>query len=223
MTGRGYFVTGTDTGVGKTYASRALIAGWRSQGLTVGVLKPAETGCREAGRWTGPRDAMALLQAAGSGQALESVCPYTYDQPLAPSEAAEAEGRSPMSFARIEALVDETRRRFDVTLVEGAGGLLVPFSGERTAADLAVRLDLPLVVVARIGLGTINHTWLTVEAARLRSLEVAGVIFSRTLDPATHPPGPDEARNPGALKRFAGIEVLANLPFRAERPEPVIL
>jgi dethiobiotin synthetase len=210
---KGVFITGTDTGVGKTFVSQGIIAGWRASGLSVGVMKPSETGFD----MDGPRDFDLLLEASGADLEMETVCPYRYGPPLAPSEAADLAGEE-ISFKRIGALYRTIAEAHDVTLVEGAGGLLVPFAGERTAADLAAYLALPLIIVARIGLGTINHTWLTVEAARARGLKVLGVIFSRTEDPAVSPPGPDEARNPAAIERLADVQVLANIPFSLKAP-----
>lgn len=105
------------------------------------------------------------------------------------------------------------RARHDVTLVEGAGGLLVPFAGALTTVDLIARFDIPVLIVARVGLGTINHTGLSVEHARARGLDVAGVVFTRGLDPDTHPPGPDEARNPDTIARLFDLPVLGNIPY----------
>ncbi len=97
--------------------------------------------------------------------------------------------------------------------MEGAGGLLVPFEGTQTTVDLVRSLELPLLVVARAGLGTINHTCLTVACARAAGLQVLGVVFTRARDPALHPPGPDEARNPTAVADLAGVRVLGRLPY----------
>lgn len=211
---KGIFITGTDTGAGKTYVSLGLIAGWRSEGLHVGVMKPCETGCGETGE---PSDAGKLLEASGSSLSLEEVCPYRFQSPMAPGEAAALEGRA-VSFDVLGQRYREIAAAHDITLVEGAGGLLVPFAGELTTADLVLHLGLPLVVVARIGLGTINHTCLTVEAARFRGIEVRGVIFTRPEDPAVYPPGPDEAGNPAAVARLGNVEILANLPYHPEIP-----
>lgn len=214
---RALFVTGTDTGVGKTYVSQALIKGWRAQGLRVGVMKPCETGLKESGVWGPPQDAEKLLSASGASLTLDEVCPFRFGEPMAPAEVAALEGGD-VSFDTIESGFHAIAERHDVTLVEGAGGLLVPYSGSLTAADLIARLKIPLIVVARIGLGTINHTCLTVEAVRARGLELLGVVFTRAEDPALSPPGPDEARNPDAVARLCGIKILANLPFSPEIP-----
>jgi len=211
---RGLFVTGTDTGVGKTFVSLALIHAWRAMGLRVGVMKPCETGCEERDGELIPEDATALLAAAGSGQSLDEVCPVRFRLPMAPAEAAALEGGG-FSMADAARRCREIGDRHDVTLVEGAGGLLVPFEEQRTTVDLIAALDLPVLIVARAGLGTINHTWLTVERARSAGLEVLGVVFTRALDPTTHPPGPDEEHNPAAVERLCRVEVLGRVPYLA--------
>ncbi|MHC4944031.1 MAG: dethiobiotin synthase, partial [Planctomycetota bacterium] len=126
---KGLFVTGTDTGIGKTYVSMGLIKGWRARGLRVGVMKPCETGLEKAGEWGPPEDAVRLLEASGASLALDEVCPFQYRAPMAPAEAAEL-GDGPMpSFDRIKRIYDSIAARHDVTLLEGAGGLLVPLNG----------------------------------------------------------------------------------------------
>lgn len=220
------FVTGTDTDVGKTFVSLGLILAWRDRGLRVGVMKPCETGCTEDEGALIPADATALLGASKTALSLDEICPYRYRLPMAPAEAWAAEGaisaagqkgsarrHEEFSFEKAADFFEGIRLAHDVTLVEGAGGLLVPFAGERTTVDLAIALNTPLLVVARIGLGTINHTWLTVESARARGVEILGVVFTRSLDPRVVKPGPDEACNPEAVARLAGVRVLGNVPF----------
>lgn len=226
---KGVFITGTDTGVGKTRVSLALIAGWRAAGLRVGVMKPCETGCEEVeGGATGgpaglvPADAAALLAAAGADLSLDEVCPFRFRAPMAPAEAAALEGGA-FSIERAVEVFQGIRARHDVTLVEGAGGLIVPYEGERTTADLVRAMDIPVVVVARIGLGTINHTCLTVDRARGEGLDVLGVIFNRCDDPRAHPPGPDEERNPAAVERLVKVRVLGNVAFEPDGVSPLFL
>lgn len=229
---RALFVTGTDTEVGKTFVSLGLVSAWRDEGLRVGVMKPCETGCTEEEGALVPADATALLRASQTALSLDEVCPFRFRLPMAPAEAWSAErlgvagcagsdGRAngaaqePREFD-IEAaavLFRRIRDAHDVTLVEGAGGLLVPFAGEKTTIDLALALGAPLLIVARAGLGTINHTWLTVEIARARGLEILGVVFTRSHDPQIVKPGPDEERNPAAVERLAGVRVLGSVPF----------
>jgi len=175
MKSHGVFVTGTDTGVGKTLVSCTLARGLRLRGTDVGVMKPAETGVGVEG----PQDAIALRQAAGVDDDLELICPQRFAMPAAPSVAAAAEGRS-VDLAVIEASFRRLAARHDFMIVEGAGGLRVPITGDRDMADLAQALELPLLVVARAALGTINHTLLTLEAIQQQGLPLAGVVISHT-------------------------------------------
>ena len=173
MQGRGVFVTGTDTGVGKTVVSCALVRALLDAGVDTAAMKPIETGVDERG----PLDAQALRTAAGDADSLDDVCPLRFAMPAAPNVAARAEGRT-IDLSVIDAAFARLGSRHAATVVEGAGGLLVPIDAQTTMADLARRLRLPVVVVARAALGTINHTLLTLEAARARGLDVVGVVVS---------------------------------------------
>jgi dethiobiotin synthetase len=209
VTRSGLFVTGTDTGVGKTVVTCALARAWRARGMDVGVMKPAETGVGPAG----PLDALALRAAAASSDALEDVCPEAFALPAAPAVAAAAEGRC-VDLGRIRATAERLRARHEALLVEGAGGLLVPLAADFSMADLARELGLPVLVVARASLGTINHTLLTLEAIAARRLELAGVVVS-------HPAGglsEADGRNLGALREALGRRLLVEIP-PLERPE----
>ena len=183
----GVFVTGTDTGCGKTRVGCALARRAREAGRTVRILKPVETGC-EAGPdgELRPADARALAAAAADDSPLDRLCPYRLPLAAAPEVAAREAGVS-IRPERIAAAFARAREQADWVLVEGAGGLLVPIAPGLDMAELASGLGLPLVVVARASLGTINHTLLTLDAARARGLRVAGVAVSHTtpdLDPA---------------------------------------
>ncbi len=201
---RGLFVTGTDTGVGKTEVSCALLLEARAAGLDVGAMKPAESGVAPGQ----PSDAERLRLAAGGGDEPGLVCPYRFQAPLAPAVAARLAGVE----VRLEVILEAARAlaaRHAALLVEGAGGLLVPLTPRETFADLAVALGLPVLVVARAGLGTVNHTALTVEALRARRLRVAGVVLNRTA------PGDDPSvpHNAAEVTRLTGVAVLAILPW----------
>jgi len=170
---RGVFVTGTDTGVGKTFVSCALARGLRARGVDIGVMKPAETGVGAAG----PLDAHTLREAACVDDALELVCPQAFAMPAAPTVAAAAEGRK----VDLDAILDAAATlaaRHEFLLIEGAGGLRVPLCDGLDMADFAARLGLPILLVARAALGTINHTLLSLEAAEQRGLECLGVVVS---------------------------------------------
>jgi dethiobiotin synthetase len=200
---RGVFVTGTDTGVGKTVVACALVRALHARGHDVGVMKPVETGVGSEG----PLDARALREAASATEPLETICPERLPLPAAPTVAAAALGR--------EVDLDAMRRAFahlaarhELLVVEGAGGLLVPAAKGFSMADLAGELGLPLLVVARASLGTINHTLLTLEAAAQRGLDVAGVVISHATGPLS---AADEA-NLDALRHALGERVLGEIP-----------
>jgi dethiobiotin synthetase len=167
------FVTGTDTGVGKTVVTCALAAAFARRGRRVGVVKPAETGCRPDAE-----DAAALATAAGDPAPLADVCPYRLPEPLAPSLAAERAGVA-IDVGALTALVRRRAAAVDVLLVEGAGGLLVPLTRETSFADLARRLDAPVLVVVGSRLGAINHALLTFEVLAARRLPIAGFVVNR--------------------------------------------
>lgn len=174
-----FFVVGTDTGVGKTTVSVALLTAARHMGHTTAALKPAESGCTRGEDGTLlPNDAQALLSASTSQRHLSEVCCYRFEQPVAPGVAA-ADIGEPIDMSRIVSTARTIENNQpDLFLVEGAGGLLVPLSSTHLIADLALMLTYPVLIVARAGLGTINHTLLTLEVARARGLSIAGFIFS---------------------------------------------
>lgn len=200
---RGCFVTGTDTGVGKTLAACALVRGLRSQDIDVGVMKPIETGVGD----DGPLDALHLKRAAKSEDSLELICPQQFALPAAPTVAARAEGRS-IDIGVLDDAYDAIASRHRTVVVEGAGGLLVPAAEGLTMADLAARWQLPLVLVARTRLGTINHTRLTLEAIRSRNLPLLGVILSHA-DGAL---SDADRANLAALREDGRVPILAEIP-----------
>jgi dethiobiotin synthetase len=172
MRQRGFFVTGTDTGVGKTVAACGLIRGLRERGIDLGVMKPIETGVTEAG----PLDALALRSAAGVAESIDEICPLQFALPAAPVVAAQAEGRK-VDLELLARSFTELSSRHELMLVEGAGGLLVPTAPGYDMGDLAEQMDLAVIVVARMALGTINHTLLTLREIERRKLNLAGVIL----------------------------------------------
>jgi dethiobiotin synthetase len=203
----GLFVTGTDTGVGKTVVACALARALRARGQDPGVMKPVETGVGPAG----PLDALALREAAGVRDSLEEVCPQAFALPAAPAVAAEAEGRR-VDLGRIRAAAAALRARHDLLLVEGAGGALVPLAAGITMADLAGELGLPVLVVARGALGTINHTLLTLEALAEREIPLAGVVVSHGRTPLSAA----DAANLGWLRAALGPRLLGEIPPLAD-------
>ena len=173
---RGLFVTGTDTGVGKTIVAAAICAALAARGERVAAFKPVVTGLDEdPGPW--PRDHELLARVASAGQAPDDVAPLTFGPPVSPHYAAEEAGTTvePLELA---AAARKAGEGADALICEGVGGLMVPLTPGYLVRDMALDLDLPLIVAARPGLGTINHTLLTVEAARTAGLEVAAVVMT---------------------------------------------
>lgn len=201
------FVTGTDTGVGKTTVSCALARAWWRAGRRVAVLKPIETGCALVDGGLRPDDALRVAAAANWRAPVERLCPNRYATPVSPHAAATLERRD-ADLPAIDAAVAEAMTGCDVLIVEGAGGLLVPISERFFMADLALRLGAPLLIVARASLGTVNHTLLTIEAARRRQLPIAGVVLNRPF----RSEGPDEATNPAAIRDLGRVPVFGALP-----------
>jgi dethiobiotin synthetase len=196
---RGLFVTGTDTGVGKSVVAAALCAALVERGEAVTAFKPVVTGLDEPpDEW--PADHELLALAAGARQSPEQVAPYRFGPPLSPHYAAELAAET-IEPAR---LVAAALAAGDGPLVaEGVGGLLVPITPGYLVRDLAIDLGLPLVIAARTGLGTINHTLLTIEAARAAGLSVAGVVMT----PWPAAPEPIELSNRATVERLGGAPV----------------
>lgn len=189
----GWFVTSTDTGVGKTVVSGALAWLVRQAGRQPGVFKPIATGCRHDPRLgLVSEDSEFLAHCAEARETLEIINPVRYSGELAPIVAARREHR-PIDWNAVNENFDRIRRANDWMIVEGIGGLLVPIDETHSVADLARMFGFPLVIVTRPDLGTINHTLLTIEAARSRGLEIATVVIngyhpsSNTLAEETNP------------------------------------
>jgi dethiobiotin synthetase len=172
----GLFVTGSDTGVGKTYISALLIRALHSRSIPVEPRKPVESGCSQSPDGTLiPADGIALLEAAGLND-LDEVTPYRFSAPLAPPQAAAREGQE----IRLKQLVNSCPLHNDsLLIVEGAGGFLSPIASDGLNADLAIALGLPVVLVVADRLGCINHCLLTIEAIEHRGLAIAGIILNQ--------------------------------------------
>ncbi len=205
----GLFVTGTDTGVGKTIVTAALAAALHARGMQIGVMKPVESGCLLDHGQLQPADALFLRAAANCTAPLELINPYRFEQPLTPALAAEQVG-STIDMEHICACYARLAADHDLVLVEGAGGLLAPLTAHLSMHDLATRLQLPLLIVARNILGVINHTALTVTVAQL-TLPVVGVVLN-DLNPTVHPA---EQTNATALERWGRAPLLGRLPYTA--------
>ena len=205
---RGLFVTGTDTEVGKTVIAGGIARVLTDNGQKVGVFKPIASGCRSDRTGLVSPDAEFLAHCADSAQTLDQICPIRFREPLAP-EVAVHRGAKPIEMAVIKTYYNRLAAGSDLIIVEGIGGLLVPLAKDLLLADLAGQIDLPLLIVATPSLGTINHTLLTIEAARARGLRVAGIVInSYVADTASLA----EETNPAAIERASGVKVLAIVP-----------
>lgn len=202
----GIFVAGTDTGVGKTTVGVALARLALRAGRRPIPFKPVETGCAPD-----PLDAQRLWEAARRPTPLDRVCPFPLALPAAPAAAAAAVGLR-LDVADLARRGIELGTQGDFLLVEGAGGLLAPYDGAATNADLAARLQLPVLVVGRTALGTINHVALTLVELDRRRLPVAGVVLVR----GTPEAGPHEATNDDLIEGVTGRRPLGTLPFLPE-------
>ncbi len=195
-----FFITGTDTHVGKTITTAALALRLKSQGLTVGVMKPVQC----AGF-----DTHFLKKTLGFDDDLSLMNPFFAKEPLSPHLAMPRAG---IRFQRktVQTSLNTLKARYDCVLIEGAGGLLVPITSKYNNADLAGDLNAELIIVSRLGLGTINHTILTIEAALRRGLKIRGIIFSASKAGLKTLP---EQTNPTEIARLTGVKVLGIIPY----------
>jgi dethiobiotin synthetase len=211
----GVFVTGTGTEVGKTVLAAVLARNLAATGGSVAVFKPAVTGLEEPGE----SDHALLRRAAGSGQSDEQIAPYRYLPPASPHLAAELEGR-PIDPGRLLDAAHAAAEGADALVCEGVGGLLVPLTRDYLVRDLASDLGLPLAIASGPGLGTINHTMLTIEAARAAALDVAMVVLT------PWPPSPSrvEESNRETIASLGGVrvETLPRLDLRDPASWPAL-
>ena len=212
----GLFVTGTDTGVGKTVVACAIALHLRSRGLRVGVCKPFASGCRRDREGLVSEDAEALAHFADCRQPLDVINPIRYGPALAPAVAAEQTRRAP-DWAALGRSLHVLEEASDVLLVEGVGGLLVPLDPTdppSTVRDLIRSLGLPVLVVARATLGTLNHTAMTIALLREANCRIAGVVLNE-FEPDTTTNGPNDpsmASNRLWIPRMNDVPVLATVP-----------
>ena len=174
---QGYFITGTNTNVGKTVVTACLANLLKNQGENVGVMKPIETGVDPECSSSANSDAKFLIEVTGVQDALEDVCPYRLKTPASPYQAAKIEGKE-LYLEKILERFRALQSKHSMMLVEGIGGLLVPITRRYNVTDLALQMNLPLIIVSRIQIGILNHTLLTINAARQHGLKVAGVILN---------------------------------------------
>ncbi len=209
--GKGLFITGTDTGIGKTFVTGVMVLGLTKCGVDTGIMKPVETGCPYLDGVIHPVDATFLQEAADVKDELDLINPFRFKTPVAPSIAARIEGKD-VDFDVIARSYTILSTRHEIVLVEGVGGLLVPLSGSKTVADLVVALDLPAVLVAGCELGTINHTLLSLRCAEESGIEVAGIVFNRN--------SPESEEQEGFMEeigRFTTVPAIGTVPYCKDR------
>jgi dethiobiotin synthetase len=204
----GLFITGTDTDVGKTVIAGAIGRWFHHRGARVAVCKPAATGCVHRREGLVSEDAEFLAHCAGARFPLDVICPQRYLEPLAPAVAADR-ARQPLDWTAIQRSLDLMAPQSDILIVEGVGGVMVPMDSRHTILDMAGWLGLPVVVVARPSLGTINHTLLTLHALRNAGIPIAGVVVNRY---PTDTPSAAEETNPRIIERWGKAPLLCTVP-----------
>jgi len=205
----GLFVTGTDTEVGKTFVTRALVRLLRGSGVDALALKPVCAGSRE--------DAEQLYEANDRCESLETINPHYFPDPLAPAVAAGAKAAD-LTVDALQSWLTPIRSRHDLVLIEGAGGWLVPLNQNETLADLALRVALPVLVVAADRLGCINHTLLTCEAIAKRDIDCMGVVLNR---PAAEG-DPSRQSNEQTIRRFCPSPVFGTVEYGDQEPSALV-
>jgi dethiobiotin synthetase len=219
--GQGLFIAGTDTGVGKTVVSAALVSLLRAGGMDAVPMKPVQTGCFRRGKILVAPDLEFCLRMSGlSVSAAEQMrmAPYRFVKACSPHLAAAQAGQH-IAIRRIVESFRILRKRHSFVIVEGAGGLLVPLNEQETNLDLIRALGLPVVLVARPGLGTINHTLLSLRELDRAGVITAGVVFNKT---NRSPWGDIEEDNIATVERLGRVMVLGRLPYVAPM-QPAVL
>jgi dethiobiotin synthetase len=225
MMAKGFFITGTDTGVGKTVIAGALILIMRHLGFRVCGMKPIETGCMRTGSLERraeskikdtllmPADGMFLKEIADTDNSIDLITPVRFENPLAPFPASEIEG-IPVDVGKIKEVYAKLSKKYDAVVVEGIGGLLVPLRRDYFVLDLARYFGLPVIIVSRPGLGTINHTMLTVHYGMKEGLAIAGIVinFSRPPEKTLA-----EETNPEVIRQISPVPILGIFPHLEDR------
>jgi dethiobiotin synthetase len=206
---KGYFITGTDTGVGKTLVAGGLAALYKKQGLNVGVMKPVATGCKRVNNRLISDDAVFLKSLSETEDEYELINPISLEQPLAPTVAARL-SNTKIDTDKINTAFDTLCERHEYMIIEGIGGLLVPIDEYYFIVDLASEMELPLIIVCRPTLGTINHTLLTASYAREHGLEVKGIIVNESTE---HCDATLKKTNTDEIKRLTELPIIGTIPF----------
>ena len=209
MPAQGLFITGTDTGIGKTVVTAAVLAYFQHQGEKAGVMKPIETGvdceCSSAAN----SDALFLMECGGIEDVLAEVCPIRLKPAASPFQAAMIENRT-IQPETILSAYRTLSKKYDWMLVEGIGGVRVPITRDYEVTNLICDLGLPAVVVARMQLGTLNHTLMTLDTLKQNSIPVRGIVFNQT---GFEVPDAIERDQPRLIEELSGIRVLGTFPY----------
>ncbi len=200
----GIFITGTDTDIGKTIVAGGVAAYLKDCGVNVGIMKPISSG--------GTDDAEFLKRIVNLDDPLSLINPIVLKNPLAPSVAAQLEGIE-IEFSSIEKAYIKLKNKYDLLIVEGVGGIAVPLYKDKLVTHLIKQLDLPILIVAHLGLGAINHTLLTVAFAEQANLQILGIVLN---SPRHNTPGLPEQTNPDEIERITKIPVIGILPYQEE-------
>ena len=209
MQPKGYFISGTDTGVGKTVVTACLLAFYHKKRVTTGVMKPIETGVDPACSSEASSDAKFLLEVSGNQDELEEVCPIRLKPAASPLQASRMSNQ-PVDIDLIMENYNQLQTRHDQMLVEGVGGLMVPIKSDYMILDLIKDLQLPLIIVSRIALGTLNHTLLTLKIAQETKIEIAGIILNHQ---RSGPLNNVELGQADLIQELSGIPILGECPF----------
>lgn len=201
----GIFITGTDTNVGKTVIAAGLAGALKNKGHSIGVMKSIQSGAGiRNGKLYSP-DAELMTKVIENKDEMELICPYLLKEAMAPGIAAEIEGIN-IDIDTIKNIYIELEKRYDFVIVEGAGGIAVPVKKRFLISDLIKYIDIPAIIVAYAGLGTINHTVLTIEYARKSGIKIIGIIINNYIG------GSVEDKNPGIINELTGIPILGIIP-----------
>jgi dethiobiotin synthetase len=215
---KGFFIAGTDTGVGKTIMAGAIIMALSFLGHRVGVMKPIESGCGREGGVLIPFDGMFLKEAAHLDESVTLVTPCCFESPLAPLSASETDMKE-VEMEEIRRAFARLSAKYGAMVVEGIGGLMVPVKRDYYVVDMAKEFGLPLLLVARPGLGTVNHTMLSINCALKEGLEVAGLIINYSKPPDG---SLAEKTNPKLLAQICPVPIIGIFPYLSNLDEDSI-
>lgn len=202
---KGVFITGTDTEIGKTFVAGLVVKELKRKGINPGVMKPFASGSRE--------DALYLKKIAKVNDSLETINPVFFRKPLAPYVAAQL-SKKRIYLNKVWNAYKILKNKYDFLVIEGAGGLFVPITNKIHIIDVAKKFNLPLIIVSRPGLGTINHTLLTVKCARDYGLEIEGVIINYSKPQKKELA---EKTNPDIIMKFGKVRILGIVPYNKKK------